>query len=95
MVGGADVSLLPIPAGIWMLTDSSLVRNTLGSSGIGKGPKKLRGGQLQFGHAPLAQAHRPMCRMLAFIPWTAGSRIDPIVGWMGISRRVIVFCRGD
>ena len=23
-----------------------------GSSGIGKGPKKLRGGQLQFGHAP-------------------------------------------
>jgi hypothetical protein len=52
VVGGADVSLLPIPAGIWMLTDSSLVRNTLGSSGIGKEPKKLRGGQHQFGHAP-------------------------------------------
>ena len=24
-----------------------------GSSGIGKGPKKFRGGQLRFGHAPV------------------------------------------
>ena len=51
---------------------------------LGRGRRNSGAGNVGLVTHRLAQAHRPRCRMLAFIPWTAGSRIDPIVGWMGI-----------
>jgi hypothetical protein len=49
--------------------------------------EEIRAGQRWFGHAPVGAGTSTKAPNVSFIPWTAGSRIDPIVGWMGISRQ--------
>jgi hypothetical protein len=78
VVRGADVGLRPTSGvGIWMLTVQYPVHQELG-----RGRANSGAGNIGLVTHRLAQAHRPRCHMLAFVPWTAGSRIDPIVGWM-------------
>jgi len=66
-----------------------------GSLGIGKGPKKFRRGATSVWSCTNWRRHIDQGAECCIHSVNRGVTIDPIVGRMGISRRAIVFCRGD